>query len=574
MTLQKKLIGPLLLLTVIPLILQGIAVAFIAHNNTREQAIDEMTGISQSLSTLISSRFENVKSNLQLFSNSRLLARYLLSGNERYSLQQPTLINQLIEYQKAYPEYFEISLILPDGFEDTRVANRKIPNIGMDESETPLFKALTQHSGDSILTLLLPHTDTKQLTAYFAKPLILQDPFLPRSSINNEPNGFLVIAFNTVFLQNMVDSVTIRKNGFILIVDNQGEILFKPKSQPELNFSHFSPRSQQNNLGHVTGTSDNEPTIEYLAKKTRVHNEIHIITLLPESDLGAAILDILTVFFLVMAAAVLIFLLLLYRQIDTLLLQPIYKLRDIVTHIGEGDLDTEIVEMGSKDEFGELYNAVKNMRTKLSASQQQVKRLAYFDDLTGLPNRITLRHELEAMINLSQRHKGHFAVVFIDLDNFKDINDSLGHDVGDILLKEVSRLILENIRTDDYVVRQPDSISDDRKKNIVARLGGDEFTLLLGDIENVTVVSGIVKRLLDSFSKPLTLGEHEAFIGASMGISIYPQDGVHADELLKNADLAMYKAKASGKNNFEFFCEEMNELARQRLALESNLRRA
>jgi len=583
MKLQHKLLAPLSLLTIIPLVLLGVLIAFYAMNNAREQAIVEMEGMSKTVSTLIDGRFNNAKSNLQLFANSRFLQRYLISGDERYSLQQPALIRQFKEYQQAYPEYYEISVLLSDGFEDTRVVNRKIPNADMDESGTPLFNALSQHPDNSILTQLLPHADTQKLTAYLAKPLIFQHPLLPFDENNITLNGYLVIAFDTQFLNNLAETVTIGKNGFILITNKQDEILFKPEKVRTLfTLSGFHPSHKQNYLGQLSGIStdpetDKKVAIEYLAKKVHINDKLSLVTLIPENDLDAVLWEILSVVSLVIVLVVLIILLLIYRHIHKLFLNPIYKLRDIVTSIGEGNLNTIMPVEDTHDEFGDLYDSIQKMRSNLNTSQQQVNQLAYYDELTGLPNRITLRHELDAMINKCQRNDGHFAVVFIDLDNFKDINDTLGHDMGDILLKEVSRIIVENIRTDDYVVRQRESLEPDReesKETVVARLGGDEFTLLLGELENITLISGIVKRLLDSFSKPLKLGEHETFVGASIGIAIYPQDGANADELLKNADLAMYKAKKSGKNNFEFFSKEMNAIALQRLALESNLRRA
>jgi len=584
MKLQKKILTPLSLLTIIPLLILGSLVAFYTFNKAENQAIDEINTLSETVKTLILLQIENVKSDLQLFSNSSFLQNYLLSNDERYSLKQPTLIRQLKEYQHAYPDYYELSVLLTDGFEDTRVVNRRIPNINMNEAETPFFKALTQHSDDSILIQFLPHTDTNKLTAYFGKPLRFQDPLLPLSKRNIKRHGYLVIAFDIKFLTNLVEATSIGENGFIVITNKEGDIFFKPKRvQVELNITDFEPNSKQEHIGQLTGLFDNKAKgtkhqVKYLAKKIHINNNLQLVTAIPQHSLDAALWEILAMVFFIIFIVIIAILLLIYQHVHKLLLNPIYKLRDIVTSIGEGNLSSTLPQGEEVDEYSELYDAIKSMRVNLSISQQQVKQLAYYDDLTGLPNRVTLRQELDALINRSQRYQGHFAVVFMDLDNFKDINDTLGHDVGDILLKEVSHLIMENVRSDDYVDRQKGLYQEidvtPGAEPFVARLGGDEFTLLLGDIENVTLISGIVKRLLDSFSKPFKLGAHEAFVSASMGISIYPQDGTNAEELLKNADLAMYKAKKAGKNNFEFFCKEMNAIALQRLALESNLRRA
>jgi len=583
MKLQNKLLIPLAVLTIIPLMLLGGLAALYVLNNTQKQAIDELSSLSAAVSTVIRTRFENAQSNLQLLSNSRFLRNYLLSGEERYSLQQPTLIRQFKEYQQAYPEYYEISVILKDGFEDTRVVNRNISNTDMDESESPFFKALTKHSNDSVLTRLLPHADTDELTAYIGKPLRYYDPLLPYAHSSASLKAYLIMAFDISFLEDLVETILIRKNGFILITNKNGEVLFKPKRvQSAFSLGGFLTNDRQGAsqlLGKFKNTDTGQTTtVKHLAKRSSVNDKLDIFAIISENELNEVLWEILAIVSLVITGVVFVILLLTYRHVRKLLLNPIYKLRDIVTKIGEGNLNEIIPEKETDDEFGELYDSIQKMKVNLNSSQQKVKQLAYFDELTGLPNRITLRHELDAMINSCQRSGEHFAVIFIDLDNFKDINDTLGHDMGDVLLKEVSRRILDNIRTDDYVVRQqnPNKKPQHQEVNdtVVARLGGDEFTLLLGGIDNISLISRIVKRLLESFSQPLKLGKHEAFVGASMGIAIYPQDGDHADIILKNADLAMYEAKKMGKNNFEFFSKEMNAIALQRLALESNLRRA
>jgi diguanylate cyclase (GGDEF)-like protein len=189
--------------------------------------------------------------------------------------------------------------------------------------------------------------------------------------------------------------------------------------------------------------------------------------------------------------------------------------------------------------------------------QVQIEHQAHYDALTGLPNR-TLLHDRLRQAVFAQRHVRAIAVVFLDLDHFKFINDSLGHRAGDELLKQMA----ERLR---LVLRDGDT---------VARIGGDEFVLILNDQNNEEIVFRAMQRIVASIGRPMTIGGKELHLTCSAGISLHPQDGPDVDTLLKNADVAMYRAKEAGRNNFQFFTAEMNQLVNERLQLESGLRRA
>ena len=189
--------------------------------------------------------------------------------------------------------------------------------------------------------------------------------------------------------------------------------------------------------------------------------------------------------------------------------------------------------------------------------QVQLERQANYDALTGLPNRNLLHDRLRQAVH-SQRTPRNIAVVFMDLDHFKFVNDSLGHSVGDKLLKAMG----ERLRT---VLREGDT---------VGRVGGDEFVLILNDQSNEEVIFRAMQRITAKVAEPLTIDGKELYVTASAGISLYPQDGRDVDTLLKNADVAMYRAKEHGRSNFQFYTSEMNERVNDRLALEHALRRA
>ena len=190
--------------------------------------------------------------------------------------------------------------------------------------------------------------------------------------------------------------------------------------------------------------------------------------------------------------------------------------------------------------------------------QEELERQANHDMLTGLPNRILLADRVQHEIARADRLGYYLAVVFIDLDNFKFINDSLGHGAGDELLKEIAARL-------QYCVRGTDT---------VARLGGDEFVLLLGDHFRISTVISLLKRVLAEIGQPVMLSGREFHVGASLGVAMYPEDGENSDALLKHADTAMYAAKNSGRNTFQFFTRELNRVADERLNIEAALRQA
>lgn len=212
------------------------------------------------------------------------------------------------------------------------------------------------------------------------------------------------------------------------------------------------------------------------------------------------------------------------------------------------------------DENGKAYRLVALFSdiTKKKASEELIWRQANFDALTGLPNRRMFHERLQLEMKKTERSQLPMALVFIDLDHFKEINDTLGHDNGDILLKEVAVRLLHCVRSTD----------------IVSRLGGDEFTVILSELKNAGDVARIAQQILKKMAEPFVLNQEIAQISSSIGITLYPDDGVDADTLLKNADQAMYAAKQQGRNRFNYFAPFMQEATRVRMALSNELRDA
>ncbi len=208
--------------------------------------------------------------------------------------------------------------------------------------------------------------------------------------------------------------------------------------------------------------------------------------------------------------------------------------------------------------------------TERKLSENKILSLAYFDNLTGLANRLQFSEYLEQAIQHAQTEHNSMALLFMDLDRFKTINDTLGHDAGDLLLKEIAKRLKHCLRKDDCVSRDATS----QGFQTVSRLGGDEFTIILQNIFSCEGAAKVARRIITEIEHPIILNGHEVFVTASIGISMYPDDGANSISLIKNADAAMYHSKSLGGNTYQFYTNSMNASAMERLALESDLRKA
>lgn len=219
-----------------------------------------------------------------------------------------------------------------------------------------------------------------------------------------------------------------------------------------------------------------------------------------------------------------------------------------------------------------------NAFNSLKRQEDRLRYLAYYDPLTSLPNRRSFNEQLNRILKRAQRHKTSAALMFIDLDHFKRINDSIGHARGDSLLVEIAKRLTAELREDDAINYYSDASAKDAIEQPsgteIARLGGDEFTVVLSDVSDLVHIERVAMRILNSLSKPIALQSHNPVVTPSIGIAMYPDDGTDPDTLIRNADTAMYAAKAEGRACFRFYNEEMNAQAVEQLKMEEELRHA
>ncbi|MBA3027175.1 MAG: EAL domain-containing protein, partial [Sulfurimonas sp.] len=220
----------------------------------------------------------------------------------------------------------------------------------------------------------------------------------------------------------------------------------------------------------------------------------------------------------------------------------------------------EMLIVALRNDAGTLTNyiSINTDITDRKEKEELIHNLAYFDSLTQLPNRILFEERFHDKVSTLKRTQKKMAILFLDMDNFKHVNDTLGHVIGDKFLVQVALEIKKSLRESDTF----------------ARVGGDEFMIILDDLEDITQVLPTAQRIVKSFLNPVIVEGRELFTGVSIGISVYPDDSENYIELVKYADTAMYHVKESGKNDFQFYTESMNEKMTSRMKIQSNLRNA
>ena len=250
----------------------------------------------------------------------------------------------------------------------------------------------------------------------------------------------------------------------------------------------------------------------------------------------------------------------------------------IILLTGQGDREVDLAAMkaGAMDYLDKRELNADTLERSIryaierKRSEEKIRFLAYYDQLTRLPNRTLFFDRLQTAIAAAKRYNRICAVMFLDIDNFKRVNDTLGHVIGDMLIKDVAVRLMKCIRKEDTVVR-------DRFNPVldtVARLGGDEFMILLSEIKEPENASKVAERVRSILTTPIILDGKDINVSVSIGIAIYPSDGDNIENLIKNADIAMYSAKSRGKNNFQYYNHSMNIAAMNRLNLEYELWKA
>ncbi len=528
----------------------------------------QMDAMSDQIAERLNAFVDTAKANAALFAGSRLIQRYLRipDEGERYALMQPAVLRLLASYQRAYPEYYEIRILLPDGYEDTRAIRGTIRNITDQEGHSPFFNRLRQ-GRDGPYATVFRNPDNRQMALLVAQAIRLPDrsvdPLLERRSLY----GYLVITASLKSLQHQVQERRIGGEGILFVCDDQGRILFHP--DPSRRGRVLDAGLFRRLAGATAGAQVLSTAVqgqETLLRARRLLDGLHLISSYPEGPLRQTTRRLGIAVAGITLGAILVTMLVVFYATHRFVTRPLRALGAATQEIARGNLMARLAPQGP-DEIGVLAAAFNEMSDSLRRSDDQIRHLAYHDNLTGLPNRPMFREYLQHGLAGTRRGGEQLAVLFLDLDNFKRVNDTLGHEAGDTLLREVANRLTGALRGMDFIARAG-------RDNVVARLGGDEFIVLLTGVPNPRVPGTVARRLIDALTEPFRLADQHFYVGASIGITLCPADGERVDELIKNADIAMYHAKIQGKNNYQYYSEAMNRALFERLDLENRLRKA
>ena len=572
MRLHAKVLLVVVPLAVIPLLILG----WLAYEQLRSTAVErssiQMTTLMDQMSRNFQMHQNVAKANAKLFADASLMRAYALTEDEeeRYVLMLPSLLKLFSSYLRAYPDYTEIRFLLPDGYEDARTTLIPIPNTTEEEGDTLFFQELSRFQGEAFVWVSTP-PESHTVSLQVARPIRLID-LATEDPLNSEPSlrGYLVVTMGLGFMAEQMASSRIGKNGHTLIVNSDGKILFH---QDPSQLGLYIPAQLLNKALQPAKSAQLVPALyqeaNSLIATRRLHEGLLLIGILPENELLKESQRLGNIVGWIVLVTIVLLIIALLISMNVLMVRPLKELMGAVREIGNGNLAPKIA-LSTKDELGKLALSFQEMAGNLEKSRTKVERLAYHDSLTGLPNRFRAHQTLHRMIALARRESRRMAVLFLDLDNFKRVNDTLGHQVGDQLLMEMATRLQVVLRAEDVIHQEAVHNAPD----VLARLGGDEFIVLLSNVGSSQDAAKVASRILDIMRLPFYFNDNEIYSGCSIGISLFPGDGSDVDDLIKRADAAMYQAKEQGRNNYQFYSAAYNLAALEHISLEGRLRRA
>jgi diguanylate cyclase (GGDEF)-like protein len=570
MRLQNKILLLLVPLVILPILVLGWTSYMLLMEDARHRANDQVTTLLEQIKFHTEAQLQTARANASLFAHTELVKGYVTttSASVRAELE-PGVQELLYNYQLAYPEYYEIRIISPTGEEMLRSVVGNVNNLKHDESSSGYFRAMSD-SSNAIYTTFLNNPDNNQPILLTSKPL----RYLVGNSKNRNAKtrlyGYLVLTVNLDFLETQAENMKAGRHGDVFFTDSAGKILFHPDK------SKVGGQLKNNLFAKLTDSTQSTDSVDALYRNTsahyqgiKLHDWLYAVAVYQESEFNDRSFSLGRLVTLIASVAILLTIALLFGFLKKVLITPILKLGHAADEIGRGKLLVPI-DVDTDDEVGQLATSFKEMGENLRHYHEQVRYVAYHDSLTGLPNRLMFKDYLGRATAEARRNLQELSILFIDLDNFKRINDTLGHQAGDTLLEAFAQRLTACLRETDVISHE----EHDTTSSVMARLAGDEFTIMLPRTKGASASQKVARRILELLTEPFTINRQELFVSASVGIALYPNDGVSVDELMKNADIAMYHAKKSGRNNYQYFSGKLNKEALFKVKIESKLRHA
>lgn len=576
--LRSKLIVALIPVLLVPVTLLGVYYYQQERNKLIAQVGGEMQVAIEDYHTLYESRLQQARKDLELLSQSHLLRQYFLIENDetRFYMMFRSVLELFKGFQQSEAVYKEIMLLNNRGQEEVRFTGVGIGNATENESGARWFQQL-QQDRTGILVQPVTHPD-------YTQPMLLLGKSIPLSSYADwnartsvAYGGYLIMNLSLPELHGELAHKAIGENGFLVVLDDGGKPLHLSPAA-----ARFAPHLAE--LPGLAAGNVGPRRVDSLGERFLVQShplsDGHVLyAVWPQAEARALgqqiawrLFALITIVTLTTAAAIV---LLIHQLVEI----PIRRLKQLAlqlsepTDTGAEQQNLDFSSFTRKDEIADLARAFHTMADNLNTSHQKLHQHAFFDNLTGLFNRPMFHNVLTKAIAHAQRQHQRLAVLFIDVDGFKDVNDTLGHDHGDIVLQEIARRLHRSLRESDVLVLRDHDAADDETFG-VARFGGDEFSVILTDLQRALDARHVAERILQVMAQPFSVAEQVFHLSASIGIALFPDDGSEAGALLKNADIAMYQAKAQGKNQFEYFDPSMTRSAFLRHQALNELREA
>ncbi len=559
--LQAKILLILAPIAVIPILLMGWVTYSEIASKTREYALQALDVLSSEEAKNLKLRIEETENVAQMLVNSKILRKFTESNNiyEKYNVLMPNLAEIFEHYRQVYPEIILIRIRNTSGSDIMIIPTE-------NESASKQIKIDTTSLHRDTTSFFYP--DDKHPLFIHTRKIYYGDL---SSGINKSLFGYLDIISSIDVIDTAIEKALTEKFGIIFFTDKLGNVL-RDASDLGLGEELDLPKVEEMIKDNI---KKSPKEIQYHGTKATLHKQkisdnLYMFSMLPSKLIMESSRDYFYRMSGVVGITIFLFAALGFLIIKYVLVKPLQQLGNAAQEIGKGNLGFNI-DINKRDELGELAASLKEMSRNLRQSNEQIRYFAYHDSLTKLPNRLMFGEYLNHALAHARRHKQSLALMYLDLDDFKVINDTLGHHAGDTVLRELSERLAQCLRADDYLSRPSTSRSE---TETVARLGGDEFIIFLPNINSPYEAATVANRVLEALSIPFHVDNHDLHVSASIGITTYPKDGLDAETLIRNADMAMYHAKEKGKNAYSYYQESMNIAAFERLNLQNEMRQA
>jgi len=505
---------------------------------------------------------------LNSIANDSILKQYLQIENDedRYSLMYQPMIARLTAMQLANPNLYEIRLILLDGVEELRVVNENIPNISDEEMNTPFFKQILSEA-KNYYEFIGFNPDVGKYALYVTIPIKIKNRDRENFTSDRQLKGYLSIT-QRIDKQISPSLPAPWEKGRVLLID-KSNLLYTDKPinvNSSISISEMMKLSELA-LNRWQSINMQDEEMQYIGFSLNNRTTLHV--LLPNKILLSSSFSLGKFVLLLAGFAIAVSIPLLMYVLRIQVLSRIAAVNQAVNDMTK-EKGKIIIDNKYNDEIGNLITTFNNMSVELFQSNEKIKKLAYLDSLTSLPNRFLFHDNLKRVAKKTQRDNAVLALLYLDLDNFKNVNDTMGHPVGDLLLQKVAKRLRECLRSEDMMSRvNPSDLSEN-----ISRLGGDEFTILIPNLKAPHQASTVASRIVSSIAEPFFIDKHVIYVSASIGISLWPNDTNDVDELIAFSDQAMYQAKNSGRNKYKYFSPEIGIQTKERAILEQHLYRA